>query len=94
MEAGAIIIKKLGFGRSVFTCPRSPGKGQRVRAELWLKCFCFFSLIAWAYRQRETIKDVINMKPSPSEHLIICVRFVRGKVQRTQNQDELTQAMA
>lgn len=91
MEAGAIIMKKLGFGRSV---SRVRWEGKRERAELCFKCFCIFSLTAWAYRQRQTIRDIINIKPNPSDHLITSVSSVRGKVQRIQNLDELIQPMA
>lgn len=90
MEADAIIMKKLGFSRSV---SRVTWEGKRERAELCFKCFCIFSLTAWAYRQRKTVRDVINIKPNPSDHLITSVSSVRGKVQRIQNLDELIQPM-
>lgn len=77
-------MKKLGFGRSV---SRVTQEGKRERAELCFKCFCIFSLTAWAYRQWETIRDIINIKPNPSDHLITSVSSVRGKGQRLQNLD-------
>lgn len=38
----------------------------------------------------KTIKGIITIKPNPPDCLIISVSFIRGKVERTQNLDELT----
>lgn len=67
------------------------GKGE-TRA-LMVMLLCFHQQIMHS-RPVETVKNLITIKPNPPDCLIISVSFVRGKVQRTQNLDELTLLMA